>query len=571
MTVQNALGFDSTSDYLGRTSNLLNYNAAYTVMCWLYFNSFSDYAHFWSATASTTEVSGDYLDSDMMGHDNSNPGLSRSGACSQNNGVVDFSTGAAFSTGVWVHVTLRRSSGTLLEVFIDGSSTPAVTINGTVDNGAGTARAAVGGEWVGRLNGAYNLNGRLSTLKQWTRALSTTEIAAEKDYYNAVSTSSLHEVWNFPTGGSRYVGSVNGYTWTGNGSISDETGPDLSQYSSAITGTSVKTEARDTSVVTGNQPVQGATAKTEARDTSAVAGNQPVQATSAKTEAHDTSVTTGYQPVIGESVKTEAHDTSVITADMGPIPGQSVATEQRDTSAVTGLQPVQGVSVKTEQHDSAATTGLQPVIGESVKTEAHDTSVIEGTVGTITITGTSVKTEAPDTSAVTGLQPVQGTSSKTEGPDTSAIAGLQPVQGASVKTERGDSSTILGGPAALATSITTERPDSSSIEGDAGSVPSIYGFLGLGNSRKTDDEIKKERVRRKIIPPEMEQVKKIAAIFKPQISSKVIDPYKARPAAQVKETVFKELKTDLDKGLSEIRRRRIKDDEDALSAILELV
>lgn len=221
MTVQNALGFNDNGDFLTRTTNLIDYNSAYTVMAWLYFDSFSDYAHFWAAIAGAEGV-GDYNNSDFMGHDNSNPGLSRMGAAI--GGSFTFPTGAAFSATTWVHLTLTRESVTSLKLYINAAGTPAIT--DTLDI---TGRTAVGTEIIARLNAGYGLKGRIACLKQWSVALTTTEIATEKDKAYAVKTASLHEVWNFTADANRYVGAENGYTWTTNGSMTDETGPDLEE------------------------------------------------------------------------------------------------------------------------------------------------------------------------------------------------------------------------------------------------------------------------------------------------------------------------------------------------------
>jgi hypothetical protein len=229
MTVQNALGFNSTADYLGRTTNLLNFNADYTVTLWAQFASFSDYAHFWGATVDTVEQGGNYVDSDMMGHDNANPALSRIGVCNNAGGAgFDFQTGPAFATGVPVFLCLRRT-GNLLELFINGSGTASVSSSQTV-----SGRPAAGGNWVGRLNGGYGINGWIACVKEWQASLSTAEMAAEKDYAIAVRTANLKDVWNFTPDANRYIGAVNGYTWTANGTITDETGPDLLTSSATV-------------------------------------------------------------------------------------------------------------------------------------------------------------------------------------------------------------------------------------------------------------------------------------------------------------------------------------------------
>ena len=223
MTIQNSLGFNDDGDYLSRTSSLLNFNSAYTAMAWVRFDSFVNYGHIWGEAVDSTDFNGNWVNSDMMGHDNQSPGTTRIGACYQTNGY-DFPTGALFAASTWTHVCLRRTSATLLELFLNGSSTATASTTFSV-----SGRSAAGGAYLGRLNGAYGTRGRIALVKEWTVALTTAEILAERDKAYAVKTANLNDVWKFAVGGSKLVGINNGVTWTSNGTITDETGPDLDE------------------------------------------------------------------------------------------------------------------------------------------------------------------------------------------------------------------------------------------------------------------------------------------------------------------------------------------------------
>ena len=222
MTVQNAIVFASDSDFCVRTTNLLNMNNPFAVTLWAYPTSWAFYAHFWAAIVGTQQA-GDYVNSDMVGHDPSNPALSRIAAYSGGSGSGP--TGAALTLNTWQFLGLVRESTTSLKLYINGNTTAAIT-----DTQSISGRGAVGSVLLSRLHGAYGMRGRIACVKEFSASKTGTQIAAEKDYWNATDLTNHHETWNFPTGGSRAVGNVNGYAWTENGTITDATGPDLAEY-----------------------------------------------------------------------------------------------------------------------------------------------------------------------------------------------------------------------------------------------------------------------------------------------------------------------------------------------------
>lgn len=221
----NAIRFDNIADILNRTTNVLDYNSPYTCMFWVYISANTgSYGHFWSTTILTPQPN-DYTNSDFTGHDNSNPRLHRAGAVITPPGAGGYPLGTALSLTTYYHITARRSSATLFEVFLDAA--PTADLTDTTDI---TGRTASANETIGNLNSLYNLDGRIGCMKQWTTALTTTEIAAEKPYSNAIKTANLHEVWNFVPGPSRLVGDINGYTWTESGTTTDEAGPPVTEF-----------------------------------------------------------------------------------------------------------------------------------------------------------------------------------------------------------------------------------------------------------------------------------------------------------------------------------------------------
>lgn len=214
----NSVEFTADANFYTRTAGLLNYNAAYTCMFWVWVSSLANYAHFWGAV-NGAEGANDYINSDFVGHDSASTAV-RMAAYSATVGTPTLAR--ALPIGDWTHVTLRRSSATLLEVFLNAE--PTAVLSDVTDV---TLRLSVGTEVLGRLNGAYGLRGRLANLKQWSRALSTAEIFAERASLDPVSTSSINEIWDFIPGANKLVGRLNGYTWTLNGTVNSHAGPPL--------------------------------------------------------------------------------------------------------------------------------------------------------------------------------------------------------------------------------------------------------------------------------------------------------------------------------------------------------
>jgi Concanavalin A-like lectin/glucanases superfamily len=223
MTVQNSVVFDADSDYLTRTSNIINHNSPYTWMGWVYPVSWASFGHIWGVAAGS-EGSGDYSNSDSIGHSNASPGALRLGAV--NSGSYTYPEGSNLTASTWTHLTVIRESTTSLKVYINGSATPNIT---DTQNVGSPSRTSSTFEILGRLNGGYGFRGRIAMVKEWSTALTTTELAAEKDYAYAVKTANLIEVWKFVTGANLLIGSEHGYTWTTHGTVGEAAGPDLNE------------------------------------------------------------------------------------------------------------------------------------------------------------------------------------------------------------------------------------------------------------------------------------------------------------------------------------------------------
>ncbi len=235
----NAIRFNSDNDYLRKYTNLLDYNSPYTCMFWVYIidnPSTNTYAHFWSVTYDlSADTASSYSYSDFTGYGTS--GNRNLRCASVNANTAQYPENTSLSTLTWYNIAAVRSSNTNLSIYLNASGSPDIT-----DITSSTGRPSVGSEILGRLNTAFGLRGRIGCIKQWTTALTPTEIAAEMPYSNAVKLDSLHEIWNFVPGANRFVGDINGSTWESVGSYADEAGPPVTTYSattsSQVGGTS---------------------------------------------------------------------------------------------------------------------------------------------------------------------------------------------------------------------------------------------------------------------------------------------------------------------------------------------
>jgi hypothetical protein len=215
----NSLVFTGTQ-WMHRVANLLNFNANFTLTAHVKFISASDYGHIWSAIVGS-EGGGDYQNSDFCG--NSNSGEWRAGSVNANDGA--YVTGSGITLDQYAFIALVRESSSTIKLYINPTSGSSPDIVATKST---SGRSAVGTEIIGRLNGGYNFIGNLACIKQWTKALTPTQLELEGEGTYVVETDQLHEVWTFPVGGSRLVGDINSYTWTAVGTIEDDDdGPSL--------------------------------------------------------------------------------------------------------------------------------------------------------------------------------------------------------------------------------------------------------------------------------------------------------------------------------------------------------
>ena len=211
-----AIRFDSgTTDALRLSSGIFDYNAAYTIMAWVYpvSNPSADMQPF------SVAVDGSNLDQ------------LRTGAAATSWSVRSIVGGTAVATGTasadyttWQHLAMVRTDSSNVYLWKDGSQS---TASNQAVGGRSAATQLDAGN--GRA-GTTPLNGRMYALKAWTVALTAAEIAIEMRSVRPVKLASLW-LWSPGRPGATerlkdYSG--NGRTWTEVGTLTDEDPPPVS-------------------------------------------------------------------------------------------------------------------------------------------------------------------------------------------------------------------------------------------------------------------------------------------------------------------------------------------------------
>lgn len=202
--------FDAAADRLLRTTDLLNYNAAYTWMAWVYLVSDLNAAStFWIINDDTANN----LDQLRTGVDgttlNTTVRIGGAGA----DGV-----GTSLSLATWYHLTFVRESATLLRTYLNGvsDSTSATDVTGR------TAATRLEHGARGSTNAARS-DSRVDRIKAWSTNLTQAEIQAEMHAIRPQRTVNLYGFWPTFTGADRVTDySGNGRAWTEVGTLTDE-------------------------------------------------------------------------------------------------------------------------------------------------------------------------------------------------------------------------------------------------------------------------------------------------------------------------------------------------------------
>lgn len=201
------------SQYLSRTTDLLDHNSSYTIAGWFRHESLA-VAHGYIQIGVTA---GDWDNSDTV-HINSSEAIRCYAAVG---GSFTQGTGSqVLSDGVWYHIALVRSSATDLTVYVNGVSEVAVSIDVT-------GRSATAIWHIGSFEGGSYASTRLFGLKAWQRDLTAAELTSEMRQAMPIGRRNLHGVWPFLVNNRANDYSGNGRTWTENGTPTNAEPPDV--------------------------------------------------------------------------------------------------------------------------------------------------------------------------------------------------------------------------------------------------------------------------------------------------------------------------------------------------------
>lgn len=206
-----AIRFDASGESLSRTTNLPTITA-FTLMGWFYIstdrNAYSSFFGF----------------GDSSGFDTYYLGTGTDGVTLITwNAAVDGPNGTTLSTATWYHAALvcDGTGGGNLRAYLNG------VLDSTHDGGTEPAAQAL---YVGNNLFGDWLSGRVAAIKLYSAALTAAEIAQEMRTIVPRRTANLNSWYPcFPGASERLMDySGNGYTWTANGTVSDEDPPPVS-------------------------------------------------------------------------------------------------------------------------------------------------------------------------------------------------------------------------------------------------------------------------------------------------------------------------------------------------------
>ena len=173
-----------TDGRLERTSSPLNYNSAYTLMCWVKINTDRNtYQNIFGLIGGAWDT---YVNSDFLGTNNDG---TTSRIISYSGGSGAALTGNTLYSG-WKHIAIVRSSTSSFTAYIGGDGYGGSAINTDVSSRTSVQRECYGVQYSDTYRAAVSI----SAIKGWQSALSESEIETEKDYGYPQKSGAIHYV-----------------------------------------------------------------------------------------------------------------------------------------------------------------------------------------------------------------------------------------------------------------------------------------------------------------------------------------------------------------------------------------
>jgi len=214
-----AVRFDETvGKRLYRTTDLLNYNAAYTVAFWGYPISLGSSDTTFSTMGSSISSAGVDLCQLFLGS-------GRVGLYIHNGSSDAGAAGAVVTMNTWYRIWIVRASATSIVFYLNGTGTSPITLD--VSGRGASAAMGLGntyysGSWIGE-----EIDARMANVKIWSAALSVAELKTEDRSMRPRRIANLYGWWPiFPGSGERVRDyGASGRDWTEGGTLTDEAGP----------------------------------------------------------------------------------------------------------------------------------------------------------------------------------------------------------------------------------------------------------------------------------------------------------------------------------------------------------
>jgi hypothetical protein len=370
----------TSSQYWGRASGaVLNYNADYTFMAWVYL---------------TTDVNGYYSLLGMYGSADSRSDVIQTASDGTTLNVYcgDADTGTSLDVngstlpiGQWIHIALSRERRSLSDSFVRAYLNGSQNIVGTHNI---TSRSAVARMYVGSWYGASDYaNGRVAQIKAFQHVLTPDQIRAEMESAEPINRRTLFGWWPAwePGAGVRNLDwSGNGYNWTETATPTDEGDPPFN-FSINLIPVQWNTSTSD---VTITVPIIAATAEAIApaiSTTSNVTIIVPIAAATAE--------------AIAPAISTTSNAT--ITVPIVAVTAEAIAPTVTTTSSVTINAPV--ATATAEAIAPAISAGANASISAPIA--AATAEAIAPTIGT----GVTVTVPAPAAATAQAIAPAIGT------------------------------------------------------------------------------------------------------------------------------------------------------------------
>lgn len=209
-----ATRFDAATDRLARTTGILNFNAAYTWMGWVYISTDQNaYTHIWSInTNNQFSQNADYI------------GMTSDGTTLisyvDNGGAGTEQPGTNLTAATWYHIAVVRASTTSLLIYLNG-------VQDSNNTRSVATRGAASRMEIGALStsNADPFNGRVQHVKIWDTNLSVAEIQQEMVTARPQRTANLWLWTPLHSSGDILDYSGNARDWTAGGALTTEDGP----------------------------------------------------------------------------------------------------------------------------------------------------------------------------------------------------------------------------------------------------------------------------------------------------------------------------------------------------------